>query len=39
VTTNKIMWILENHINIGERIRIKIDKDRILRLQRSSEDI
>jgi len=29
----------ENHINIGERIRIKIDKDRILRFKEVPEDI
>jgi len=38
-TTNKINVDPENRINIGERIGIKIDKDRILRFKEVPEDI
>ena len=38
-TTNKINVDPENRINIGEKIGIKMDKDRILRFKEVPEDI
>jgi len=38
-TTNKINVDPENRINLGERIGIKMDKDRILRFKEVPEDI